>query len=194
MVARVLDHEGLVVHLAEQFYRRSIHGKYRDELADFVQEGQLGLMIAAGWEVPPDRPRRGGPPRRKPYDPERASFATYASYWIKQRLGMAMTNGGQLNRRLEQQALHGSKSIRPTSKIVDFKPTEDVDAVDRLRSALAKLSDLEREIVCRRFGIDHALETPEEIARTIGRDYRAVWRIEQRAVKKLREIMSQGAA
>lgn len=113
----VTDNLALVTWLVDRVIgRRKVGWRgYRDDL---IAEGQLGLVIAAGR-----------------FDPERGvKFATYAFYWVRQRILRAMEVQGRADRVVRDDCLH--------EVTVASSHESDHDAVevsDRVTTALGAL-------------------------------------------------------
>lgn len=165
------------------------------EFADRVQEGAIGLLIAA-----------------RKYDPSRETrFSTYAFFWVRQRIWRAMQDSYNLIRwpvwiapKLISACLKGEQEgLPPGEKPVVYVPwnlsfasMEGPDLLDfvareetcaAVRKVLAKLKGMHRKVIARRFGIgfDH-----EHTLQEVGDEFRLtrerIRQIEAEALAKLR--------
>lgn len=171
-------------------------------LSDLVQEGCFGLMTAA-----------------KRWDPERGfRFTTFALWWIRQAMYRGMHNNCNLIRwpvwravALVPRLLEGDENgLRAGEKPVKFLRIDwtrvslygcDAEAeyskqetADGVRKALESLSDRERTVIERRFGLANG---EDETLEAVGKDLQSkpitrerVRQIEAKALKKLKGFLS----
>ena len=184
----------LVVHWARRYQGRGI------ELVDLVQEGTFGLMRAVekfDW-------RRG------------FRFSTYATWWIRQSLQRAVQTKARAIRLPEdavaaEMELDLDQSMLPrvvasldqpvstdgSATLGDLVAGEELGfdqqiaealALGQLTEAIARLPELAREVVRRRFGLDGAKPASlETTARELGIGVRRVRRIEFESLQFLAE-------
>lgn len=168
------------------------------DLADIVQEGCVGIMIAA-----------------KRFDPNRGSrFATYAFYWVKQAMLRALHNKCNLIRWPVYRAINllpallqgnelgldpGEKPVRSFNGKVQrrlwrfsLRAYNPIDSTIRLQARLAidkTLSELkprERQVIERRYGIGSGIEeTLESIGQDMNLTRERIRQIEEKALIRL---------
>ncbi len=163
-------------------------------LSDLIQEGTIGLMIAANrWEA-----QRGN------------RFSTYAFWWIRQTMYRAMHNQCNLVRwpvhtasRLLRAARDGNEDgLKAGQKPVRFLPCSltrvsiprcDVmqahaaDSIARaVRQTITHLRPNQQDVIARRFAIGRdEEETLEEIGQSHGLTRERIRQIEAKALKRL---------
>ena len=165
----------LVVYIARKFDNSGVG------IEDLISIGTIGLIKAVGT-----------------YDPEKnIKLATYASRCIENEILMFLRKS--VNRRREisiDEPLNrdGDGNELLLSDILGTEPDSVIrpleDDVDRrlLRSALARLGDREREIICMRFGLEGKREmTQKEVAESMGISQSYISRLEKRIILKLKK-------
>ena len=162
----------LVLHWARRYQDRGV------EMTDLVQEGTFGLLRAV-----------------EKFDWERGfKFSTYATWWIRQALQRAVQQHGRTIRiplevgeqlqRLEATTLGDLVAPSQHDWVGDIEQTM-MD--DELHSALEKLTDLQREVLNLRFGLNGT--TPlslQATATAMDIGVRRVRRAEEEALSILR--------
>lgn len=139
---------GLVVKLAQKHYKSL---KYATEagggvgtilsVSDMIQEGNLGLMEAA-----------------ERFDPTKGfRFATYATYWVRQRI---------------------LRAISSSSRIIRL-PVHVHDALVKMSKARVKLQRTTGKHQVSLSELAHYLEVPEEKLRLYTKSSRNVWSLEK---------------
>ena len=188
----VLAHEPLVRKMARNFSR------YGVEVDDLVQEGNIGLIVAASK-----------------FDPDKGfRFSTYAMFWIRQKMQETVFLSGSMVRRPMTKAYKsGFFRNRPSADVSIQTPVGDgltyedtlvspdprpdeiveeaIEAEARKRSirrGLRFLNPREREIVAARHLGDKP-ETLEVLGIRYGITKERIRQIEERALQKLREEM-----
>jgi len=69
---------------------------------------------------------------------------------------------------------------------------QDKDLVDNIDTWIGELSEKQREVLCRRFGLrGHEISTLEQVGREIGLTRERVRQIQVEGLKRLRDIMGQ---
>src|ERR687893_275651 len=192
----------LVVHLAKRFQREDSGMT----LLDLIQEGTIGLVRAV-----------------EKFDHRRGfRFSTYATLWIRQAIGRAMSEKGRTvrlpvhvgDRVRKLQAVERRLAMSPVSLeapvgdecdaelghlLADEGPTpEESAAVSRMHAdlgtVLAGLGGLERRVLELRFGLGaEAPHTPGQAAPVLGITPRRVRCAEDRALRHLRASPATGA-
>ena len=165
----------LVVYIARKFDNSGVG------IEDLISIGTIGLIKAVGT-----------------YDPEKnIKLATYASRCIENEILMFLRKS--VNRRREisiDEPLNrdGDGNELLLSDILGTEPDSVIrpleDDVDRrlLRSALARLGDRERAIICMRFGLEGKREmTQKEVAESMGISQSYISRLEKRIILKLKK-------
>jgi RNA polymerase primary sigma factor len=100
----------LVIRIA-QSYGNCLKGNGSLGIKDLVNEGNMGLMIAA-----------------KKFDPNKSKFSTYASFWIRQSMVRALCNKSRAIRlpiNLVQKSLHVFKFIDEYKELKNKEPSLD---------------------------------------------------------------------
>jgi len=164
------------------------------ELEDLIQEGSIGLIMAA-----------------QRYDPARgARFATYAYYWIRQKMMRALYTNWSLIRwpvykaselvranlaaearalPYAERALMGWNGREPLS-VGPFDRVQsgfDVLKLQALMTAVGTLTDRQKTVVQLRYGLDGArVHTLREIGDQLGISRERVRQIEMQALERLR--------
>jgi len=170
------------------------------ELADLIQEGNIGLMIAA-----------------RKYDLGRGTrFVTYAYYWVRQRMLRALQDscnlirwpsyrvadlvGANKNGRADSLS-PGERQVEQLDENADSLtiPFESLDNPvfvalqhdlhEAIVQALSSLSPRQRFIVDRHFGITAAKCTLEELADELNLTRERVRQIERQALRRLKPLL-----
>ena len=147
-----------------------------DEVFDY---GMDGLMLAI-----------------KGYDPTRAKLSTYAWPLIRQRILGLFKREDTQKRKGRRKARSLSDLVGEDAELVDFiedtsskEPTQEVIHVEtqnKVKSMLSKLTEREKDIIIRHFGLfDYNKETLEDIAKLHNLSRQRINQIEQTALKKL---------
>ena len=206
---RLIEHHlGLVVMMARRYVNKGL------PLLDLIEEGNLGLITAAGK-----------------FDPELGyRFSTYAKWWVRQSIEMALMKQSRLVRlpihlsRSAKQAARQQKQAsglnaegtpleaaplgadlvalldqddRDGGQLIDELPADETTSPEahvshgerrtQLRRVLAELSDKERRVVESRYGLMRPdPRTLDDIARELGLSCERVRQIENEALRKLR--------
>lgn len=192
----VLSHRPMVVGMAHKFSR------YGASVDDLIQEGMMGLMMAA------DR-----------FEPSKGfRFSTYARWWVMQWMRAAVIKNHSLvrpntnvvtKRTFFKQRPHldislsspiaGSDDLTLMDTLVDTSPLPDQlveDTIDTERAsaglyaAINTLSDREQDIIKSRFLLEKT-ETLEEIAARYGLSKERVRQIEMAALGKLKKELAR---
>ena len=188
--ARLVDrHKGLVYSIANKYFSN------RNEKADLVQEGMIGLLEAI-----------------KRFDTERdIRFSTYASFWIRAKIlpAVAPINDARKYWRFRKGELKGTEQeqeilaeICPTVNLDDLEPvlydrssrsaeariTEYQDSV-KFKQAFSKLPEQDKTILSRRFG--EVPQTLKDIGRQIGKSRERVRQLEGVALEHLRQQLER---
>lgn len=171
----------LVVRVARGFRR------YGWPMEDLVQDGNLGLIHAAGK-----------------FDPARGvRFATYATWWIRQAIQQGVARTADVIRAPRRatrvmaasidQILENRESPQGFAVDFDFEALEDrVDARRyRCAEAVQALPDRHQAVVRARFGFDEEPRTLRDIARDTGVSPQRVQQIQTEALDRLRRIMNR---
>lgn len=167
------------------------------DLADLVQEGNIGLMIAA-----------------KRFDRTLGNrFTTYAFYWVRQSMLRGLHNGCNLIRwpvwiapKLISACIDGNEEgLEPGEKPVSFVPwrlslvslgsnsLDDSLVINEIEAAVAevlrRLKPIQEKVIKMRFGIgvDHEC-TLEEIGQKFGLTRERIRQIEAEGLKKLNKV------
>lgn len=188
-------HLGLIVSIAKRFTVRAERAGL--DFEDLLQEGRIGLARA-----------------EESYDPSRGTFATYASYWIRCKIRLAIVNAGSIRvpAHMHAKGLADKSLIRigsldaPISEDTalievltsDAKnPEEDYireDMVCRVKNDMARalscLRPAERQVIQ---GMTEERPT-RDIAVSMGRSHQRVYQISRLAVGKLVKILSTSQA
>lgn len=193
-------------HLARTCIRfawnRAIHlGRIRGlqpaDVDDAGQEACLGVLRAA-----------------KDYDPE-YQFTTHAGSWIQAQLSKWMAARGvirqpyyvaELRRKHDGIDPNTGQPLPPqvfaVGMVDDANPPYDVPAEPEpdwleledtrawLEACLQQLPSIEQTVLRLRFGFDETPLLMEEIGKRIRRSRQAVYQIERRALRRLREILT----
>jgi RNA polymerase nonessential primary-like sigma factor len=153
-------------------------------LDDLVQLGVLGLMRAVEL-----------------YDPDRDSFANYASYWIRQRIGRGIRrqargfpgiDGADRVRvvRSIDAPMPGDSRDRPFSSVLAdprVREARDVYEIEKLRRLVDDLPRRQRDTIRLQYGLGgEAPLTRAEIARRCGVTHTSVLHLEAKALRTLR--------
>lgn len=165
------------------------------ELSDMVQEGVIGLLIAAR-RYKPDLGHR---------------FSTYAFHWVRQTMMRALHNKCNLIRWPDWRAPElitanlkgedegfgaGERAVLSVPSPLSFAslpmndPVESLareEASDAIHEVLAGLKPIQKEVIMRRFGIGCSEEyTLEEIGQRLGLTRERIRQIEAGALRRLR--------
>jgi len=175
----ITDNMGYVVTIARQ---------YKSEILstdDLVSEGAIGLMKAA-----------------QKYDAQRGKpFVTFAAPYIRQAIERAIS---QVATDTEVRSTDESLPVGSRNSYTLLNVLEDVNAPkadaaleqavlsDDMLRAIGILSDREREVITRFFGIDTERQTMAEIGMEMGLKRERVRQIRNQAVRKLRKAARQG--
>ena len=175
---RLVEHNlRLVAHIVKKYYVQT------DDQEDLISIGTIGLIKA----VNTFRPDKG------------IRLATYASRCIENEILMHFR---------AQKKLQGEVSLSDTiendgdggelylSDVVGTEDTMLTDLQDRDNTVLLRrlvqevLTERERDVICRRYGLDgHMPQTQRQIAENHGISRSYVSRIEKHALEKLEEAM-----
>jgi len=187
---RVLDYEGLVIKEAQRY-----HGFYPAiDLADFIQQGRLAIVKAS-----------------KRYQPEAASFGTYARFWIRSEM-RRWTEIHRTTVRLPANKIRSGQTITMASMdaplgdegddsftLADLIPCEEqvtteADKAERyalIERVLKRLGKRERKVLLLRFWEE---KTFEEIGAEIDMSQAGVAAIIQRTLKRFRRSINMRRA
>lgn len=177
---RLVEHNlRLVAHIVKKYYVQA------DDQEDLISIGTIGLIKA----VNTFRPDKG------------IRLATYASRCIENEILMHFR---------AQKKLQGEVSLSDTIEndgdggelyLSDVVGTEDTmlsDLQDRDNSVLLRrlvhevLTERERDVICRRYGLDgHMPQTQRQIAEKHGISRSYISRIEKHALEKLEEALQE---
>ena len=190
------SHLGLVIHVAEHFYRP---GAVLD-FGDLVQEGCLGLLHAID-KFDPDKRSQGQP----------IAFSTYASYWICHSIRREIANHGrtiavpihrlrdaaimaQLVRSLDRPLGWDAEGADELSQVADPTDTpeewcRDWEARQLVEQLLSKLSERSRVIIRHRYGLERPSEifSQEQVGEKLGITSARVGQNERASLYLLRE-------
>lgn len=185
-----------VVTLANKFIGMGL------SIDDLIQEGNLGLMEAA----------------RKFTPDKEVKFITYAQFWIRKRLNLALCEHGRTVRipvnqeydlykkkmRGEEVNLHNVELDRPLSseegsntvgdillKTEAADPFEQIERDALIKGFLSVLKDSEKEIVMLFYGLTGDGLSTKEIAETVDKTPAEVNRALKVARAKMRNIIKQ---
>lgn len=127
-------------------------------LDDLVQAGTIGLMRAVQL-----------------YDPERAAFSTYACRWILQAMGTAERGASVVyvsghGHRMRRHGRDGGKAAAALAAVVEYSEETDArpeeepetdrrDSAEWVRRAVAKLGEVERDLIISRYWDGDKLKT-----------------------------------
>jgi RNA polymerase nonessential primary-like sigma factor len=187
---RLIEHHlRLVTLLARRYRNRGL------PLLDLIAEGNIGLMMAI-----------------RKFDPERGfRFSTYAKWWIRQSIELALMT----QTRVVRMPVHLARRLRRSTPDAKFLLHEsELDAVmahvaapeheqpewpvhlatrrRQLEKAMLRLRDNERRVLHARFGLrDDSTRTLQSIARELNVSSERVRQIQAEALEKLREILQR---
>jgi len=166
----------LVVSIARRHIGRAFG---RAELFEIISDGNVSLLRAV-----------------EKFDYTRGyKFSTYASWAIMRNYA----------RTIPETLYQGGRQHAGNDDFLDtvpdqHEPDQDADERENLRKTLdrglAQLSERERAVIMRHFGLgdDEKPETLDEIGRRYGVTKERIRQIERKAMKKLREILSEESA
>lgn len=192
----VTEHLGLARMLARRAARSA-----RADVADLAQEGVLGIFHAIKKFDPANHPG--------------VRFGSYAGRWIRQRIGRALADDRLIH--IPEWVHKAAQSARGPDRLTatqrEYRDAamrilsaewasicdEDVgapilgdDGAAELGELLAGLSMIERHVLARMYGLDGGEPAAtKRIAAEIGCSAKAVQRIAQVAVERLREGLSR---
>lgn len=162
-----------------------------------MQEGRIGLIEAA-----------------KRFDPSRGiQFASYASWWVRKYINMAIlqySNVVAIPQRTPELATRKRRSmdevvIMEDDDCVTYQETstdniyaeqtiieqeENFELQERLQKAISKLTPREQKIIDYLYGLNHQLLTTDQLATKEGTSPNRIRRVHERAISKLKGILS----
>lgn len=186
-----------VIKIAGKFQGRGL------DLEDLINEGNNGLIYAAGK-----------------YNPgKNTKFITYASHWIiyyiqkaiyNTSLGVKIPIGNKeiysqeiwrmasLDKEIDESDQNGhimeemisdGKNLNPESKFLDDETKEEIEY------ALDSLSEIERQVITERFGLNGEKEKSfRDIAKDVGFTAEGIRQIQKRAMEKMKSYLVKCAA
>ena len=153
------EHLGLVIHISKK-YSNSIL-----PLAELIQEGTIGLMIAM-----------------KKFNPERRiKFSTYATYWIEAAIRRAIKKEVKRTELLTEVDLEWAQQKK------EFP--QDVKMV--LQDLGNKMQTQDKKVIFMRYGISpySKSHTFKEVGEELGLSKQRVQQIEEKAILRMRELV-----
>ena len=178
---KLIEHNlRLVAHIVKKY------NMVDKETDDLISIGTIGLIKAIDT-----------------FDDEKGiRLATYASRCIDNELLMMLRSGKRLAKEVYLYDPIGSDREGNEINLLDIIEEAEVDIVEnivleddikKLYHIIGKvLTDIEREIICLRYGLsNHKEVTQREIANKLGISRSYVSRIEKKALKKLKECFEQ---
>ena len=169
--------KGMVYKVANKFYTGGINSL---DVEDLIQEGNIGLIIAAK--------------KYDLYNENKASFATYAFYWIYQKMNSYIRNSDtneevSLNKpitikddvvEMQDTLADGEDHYDETERMLDnAMMREDID------KSLLDISLYKRNVVRLRYGLDCEPCTRDEIADILSSSSDSVRNAESQALRRL---------
>ena len=182
----IRTHAYIVRRIAQQY------GKVRNNRQDLMQEGYIGLMEAA-----------------KRYDPTTGvQFESYASWWVRKYMRLWMLNNSQIVRlpaktkdyykplteNIETPLKEEDGDVIRYADILTDGTTAETDLIrqeerQRLKEAIEKLSAREQTIIGQIYGIGQKKVPQTQIAQQLGITPMTVWRIQDAALKKMKNML-----
>ena len=109
-------------------------------------------------------------------------FSTYAMWWLRQAISkfLKIKNGNGL-----------SSEIEIEDEYKDGQKIEDQERRDVIWQGLSRLTEREKDIVIRRFGLNQDSQTLEEIGVLYSLSKERIRQIEARALKKLKPFLDK---
>jgi RNA polymerase sigma factor (sigma-70 family) len=161
------------LHLVIFTIRNFFHTSNTETQKEMESAGRVGLVKAA-----------------LSYDPDRAAFSTYAVYRIR----------GEISNFLKRQAKHQNvvsldqefgEGLNLHSVISDDSASFEMDATERVdvERLLSHLSEKERNLIERYFGIGRTQQNMRQIATDLGVTHRTIWVRIQAIMAKLRQVV-----
>ena len=188
----IKQHDRLVRTIVNQFKVANVDPE------DLMQEGRIGLIEAA-----------------KRFDPSRGiQFASYASWWIRKYITKALQEYGNIvhipHQNKEAITVCITESIQKIVKVENeealtyediltdgeyieqtiIEQEEQEELHQRLRRAIGELTPREQKIIDYLYGLNHQPLTTDQLAIKEGTSPNRIRRVHERAISKLKGILS----